>query len=160
MGVSEAVLFNGLAHCLAEKKFTTKKTQSVFRSSSFFTRIGWSGWLSWKINHKALVTLRHEKAYFEDVLSKRLGRDCTASCSQMEITVHEKFLDLQQDEIELSNLPENLFHHYSAIASQWKLCPHVLQKEKIKKKIAPCYLIYWWRMKNINCTIGTRKISL
>ena len=111
MGVSEAVLFNALAQLLQKQQKESKQPRKPNQSlevvkppSQELVEVDEVFELEKQII-RLLLHYGNEKAYFEDVvIQKDSDGIVQQAVRQMEITVHEKvFLDLQQDEIELSN---------------------------------------------------------
>lgn len=111
MGVSEAVLFNALAQLLQKQQKESKQPRKPNQSlevvkppSQELVEVDEVFELEKQII-RLLLHYGNEKAYFEDVVfQKDSDGSVQQAVRQMEVTVHEKvFLDLQQDEIELSN---------------------------------------------------------
>lgn len=111
MGVSEAVLFNALAQLLQKQQKESKQPRKPNQSlevvkppSQELVEVDEVFELEKQII-RLLLHYGNEKAYFEDVvIQKDSDGSVQQAVRQMEVTVHEKvFLDLQQDEIELSN---------------------------------------------------------
>lgn len=111
MGVSEAVLFNALAQLLQKQQKESKQPRKpnwslevVKPPSQELVEVDEVFELEKQII-RLLLHYGNEKVYFEDVvIQKDSDGIVQQAVRQMEVTVHEKvFLDLQQDEIELSN---------------------------------------------------------
>ena len=111
MGVSEAVLFNGLAQLLQKQQKEFKQPRKPNQSlevvkppSQELVEVDEVYELEKQII-RLLLHYGNEKVYFEDVVVQKDSDGIVQQAvRQMEVTVHEKvFLDLQQDEIELSN---------------------------------------------------------
>ena len=111
MGVSEAVLFNALAQLLQKQQKESKQPRKPNQSlevvkppSQELVNVDEVFELEKQII-RLLLHYGNEKVYFEDVvIQKDSDGIVQQAVRQMEVTVHEKvFLDLQQDEIELSN---------------------------------------------------------
>ena len=111
MAVSEAVLFNALAQLVQkEQKEQSKRRNSrpamevVQEPPQAVIEISESFELEKQII-RLLLHYGNEKAFFEEVVMQQDGEGgVQEAVQQMEVTVHEKvFLDLQQDEIELTH---------------------------------------------------------
>lgn len=111
MAVSEAVLFNALAQLLQkEQKEQSKRSRSrpamgvVQEPPQAVIEISESFELEKQII-RLLLHYGNEKAFFEEVVIQQDEEGAVQEVvQQMEVTVHEKvFLDLQQDEIELTH---------------------------------------------------------